>query len=172
MHLCGPGLTTTSYKKRKQKVTKAQQEELERGWRERNQRLKEMRLPKETFEQYMEWVYGRGKKAKGQTNTGKKITKAIPSMAACTKENDAAKYSSNKDNDIRQDPKALDKMHSGSSKVVVISHGNFWATGACKTKQTPTYTGTKIIGIAVLHKSCLQPVFSQEEAIDIARMRR
>jgi len=34
------------------------------------------------------------------------------------------------------------------------------------------YTGTKIIGIAVQHKSCLQPVFSVEEARDSARMRR
>jgi hypothetical protein len=34
------------------------------------------------------------------------------------------------------------------------------------------YTGTEVIGIAVMHKSCLQPVFSQQEAQDSARMRR
>ena len=34
------------------------------------------------------------------------------------------------------------------------------------------YTGTEVIGIAVMHKSCLQPVFSQLEAQDSARMRR
>jgi hypothetical protein len=39
MHLCGPELTTTSTRKREVKVTKAQQEEIERGWRERNARL-------------------------------------------------------------------------------------------------------------------------------------
>jgi hypothetical protein len=34
------------------------------------------------------------------------------------------------------------------------------------------YTGTKIIGVAVLHKSCLQPVSSRQDAEDIAKMRR
>lgn len=34
------------------------------------------------------------------------------------------------------------------------------------------YTGDQIIGITVVHKSCLQPVFSQQEAIDAASMRR
>ena len=36
----------------------------------------------------------------------------------------------------------------------------------------PEYTGDRLLGIAVLHKSCLQPVFSQEDAIEISRMRR
>ena len=56
------GLTTTSTRERKTNITKSQQEELERGWRDRNVRLKEMHLPKETFEQYLEWVYGKGTK--------------------------------------------------------------------------------------------------------------
>ena len=34
------------------------------------------------------------------------------------------------------------------------------------------YTGDKIIGITIVHKSCLQPVFNQQEAIDAANMRR
>lgn len=34
------------------------------------------------------------------------------------------------------------------------------------------YTGDKILGITIVHKSCLQPVFSQQEAIDAANMRR
>lgn len=34
------------------------------------------------------------------------------------------------------------------------------------------YTGTEIIGVTVLHKSCLQPVFNKQEAIDAASMRR
>lgn len=167
MHLCGPELTTTLYKKRKQKVTRAQQEELERGWRDRNQRLKEMRLPKETFEQYLEWVYGRGKKAKGQTAPGKKITKAIPTMVTSKEDTDTAKA----------EYTYLDKTDQGKvgeieNKCDVPRHGNFWTTGACKTKPSPTYTGTKMIGIAVLHKSCLQPIFSQDEAIEVAHMRR
>ena len=44
--------------------------------------------------------------------------------------------------------------------------------GAITIKQTPQYTGTKIIGIGTLHKSNAVPVFSDEEAKDISRMRR
>ena len=34
------------------------------------------------------------------------------------------------------------------------------------------YTGDKIIGIATMHKSNAVPVFSDEEAVDISKMRR
>ena len=34
------------------------------------------------------------------------------------------------------------------------------------------YTGDQVLGVTVLHKSCLQPVFSKQDAIDAARMRR
>lgn len=34
------------------------------------------------------------------------------------------------------------------------------------------YTGTKILGIATMHKSNAVPVFSDEQAVDISRMRR
>jgi len=44
--------------------------------------------------------------------------------------------------------------------------------GDCTKKDPVMYTGDKVLGIAVLHKSCLQPVFSTEEAIDISKMRR
>lgn len=40
-------------------------------------------------------------------------------------------------------------------------------------KETLKYDGErKLLGIAVLHKSCLQPVFSQKDAEEIAKMRR
>lgn len=34
------------------------------------------------------------------------------------------------------------------------------------------YTGDKVMGVTIVHKSCLQPVFNQQEAIDAANMRR
>lgn len=37
---------------------------------------------------------------------------------------------------------------------------------------TLKYTGDKLIGVTIIHKSCLQPIFSQEQAIDAAHMRR
>ena len=45
-------------------------------------------------------------------------------------------------------------------------------TGALRTKEIPKYTGTKILGIGTMHKSNAVPVFSAEEAHDIATMRR
>lgn len=34
------------------------------------------------------------------------------------------------------------------------------------------YTGDQLLGVTIVHKSCLQPVFNQQEAIDAANMRR
>ena len=42
----------------------------------------------------------------------------------------------------------------------------------CARAPDKVYTGDKMLGITVLHKSCLRPVFSQQEAIDAATMRR
>ena len=44
--------------------------------------------------------------------------------------------------------------------------------GACTKPPDKIYTGTMIKGIATMHKSNAVPVFSDEQAIDIARMRR
>lgn len=43
---------------------------------------------------------------------------------------------------------------------------------SCVKKESPQYTGDLVIGIAVMHKSCLQPVISQEQAEASAKMRR
>ena len=45
-------------------------------------------------------------------------------------------------------------------------------TGAVRTKDIPQYTGTKIIGIGTMHKSNAVPVFREEDAVEISRMRR
>jgi len=39
-------------------------------------------------------------------------------------------------------------------------------------KENQKYTGNAILGIGTLHKSSAIPVFSEEEAIEIAQMRR
>lgn len=44
--------------------------------------------------------------------------------------------------------------------------------GGTKPVQSLRYTGTKMIGIGTLHKSNAVPVFSDEEAIAMAQMRR
>lgn len=45
-------------------------------------------------------------------------------------------------------------------------------SGAVRTKDIPQYTGTKIKGIGTMHKSNAVPIFSDEEAVAIATMRR
>ena len=46
-------------------------------------------------------------------------------------------------------------------------------TGGNATLKPPkVYTGNKVKGIATMHKSNAVPVFSDEEAIDISKMRR
>ena len=140
MHLEGPGLTTTRYRKPKEKMTKARRAELESGWRERNVRLKEMGLPKETFEQYLDWVYGRGKKTKSNV---REVAPTLPTNRKATE-----------------------------PSVSKIPSLRTFVTGPCATKPSPTYTGTKIIGIGTMHKSNMVPVFSDEEAKDISKMRR
>ena len=44
--------------------------------------------------------------------------------------------------------------------------------GGSTAAVTKVYTGDKIIGIATMHKSNAVPVFSDEEAVEISRMRR
>lgn len=46
-----------------------------------------------------------------------------------------------------------------------VTHG-----GTAKSIQN--YTGTEVLGIGTLHKSNAQPIFSKEEATDIAHMHR
>ncbi len=172
MHLASPGLTTTSIKKRKNKITKAQQGDLERGWRDRNVRLKQMGLQKETFEQYLVWwVYGKGKKNKAEAKNGTKgpapTSTKIANKGQCDIGNtpkyniDRGGSNDNHKNDYSTEPS------NGSQ-----TRRKSWVTGPCASKPSPTYTGTKIIGICQMAKSNAVPVFSDEEAIEISKMRR
>ena len=63
----------------------------------------------------------------------------------------------------------LKKPNIRETKEVLSLNTNIGSTAKVETTK---YTGDKLIGIAVVHKSCLQPVFSQEQATEIARMRR
>lgn len=159
MHIEGPWLSTTRTKKRAERTTKTERDELERQWHERNSRLKQIGLKKESFEQFLEWVYGRGKKMdkdrsfekQSSTNTAKECVEEYKTK--------------NSDKDVIKTTREGYKDKS-------TSHGKLWVTGPCTTKQTPAYTGTKIIGIGTMHKSNAVPIFSDEEAKDISRMRR
>jgi hypothetical protein len=47
-----------------------------------------------------------------------------------------------------------------------------FTAGPCTKPEQKVYTGTKMKGIGVMHKSNSVPIFSDEEAVDIAKMRR
>ena len=57
---------------------------------------------------------------------------------------------------------------STSTHIPSLSTGNQGGTLAAPK----VYTGTKVKGIATMHKSNAVPVFSDEEAVEISRMRR
>lgn len=45
-------------------------------------------------------------------------------------------------------------------------------SGSTRPQEHKEYTGVNMIGISIIHKSCLQPIFSKESATDAANMRR
>ena len=57
-----------------------------------------------------------------------------------------------------------------STTAHIKSRGDY--TGNATMPAPKVYTGTKVKGIATMHKSNAVPVFSNEEAIDISKMRR
>ena len=44
--------------------------------------------------------------------------------------------------------------------------------GNTDLKESPSYTGDKLLGIATMHKSNMVPVFDSQSAEDISKMRR
>ena len=62
------------------------------------------------------------------------------------------------------------KIPPGRETPYIASRDTGWV--ACTKGTDKVYTGSAVVGIAVQHKSCLQPVFSQEAAIESAKMRR
>lgn len=44
--------------------------------------------------------------------------------------------------------------------------------GSTAPAEQKEYTGNQMLGIAIMHKSCLQPVFSEQAAKESASMRR
>jgi hypothetical protein len=86
-----------------------------------------------------------------------------------------------------QGVEAEDRKRSRALKAEPLSYTLSAPAGRGNTRHIPSlnsgagvatlapakvYTGTKVKGIATMHKSNAVPVFSDEEAIDIARMRR
>ena len=61
-------------------------------------------------------------------------------------------------------------LHRGSDQPKIPSLP--FTAGPCVKPEEKVYTGNKIKGIGTMHKSNAVPIFSDEEAVDIAKMRR
>ena len=64
----------------------------------------------------------------------------------------------------------MPKTPPGRETPRVESQDTGWVP--CVAVKDNTYTGTKVKGIGTMHKSNGVPIFSDEEAIDISKMRR
>ena len=62
------------------------------------------------------------------------------------------------------------KIPPGRETPRIASLDTGWV--ACTKGTDNVYTGTKVKGIGTMHKSNAVPIFSDEEAIDISKMRR
>ena len=62
------------------------------------------------------------------------------------------------------------KLYRGSDSPKIPSRGD--ASGVAARPPDKVYTGNTIVGISTMHKSNAVPVFSQEDAIEISKMRR
>ena len=62
------------------------------------------------------------------------------------------------------------KFPPGREPVAVKSLDTGWVT--CSRPTDKEYTGTKVKGIGTMHKSNAVPIFSDDEAIEISKMRR
>jgi hypothetical protein len=62
------------------------------------------------------------------------------------------------------------KVPPGRETPVINSVDTGWVP--CTKHQDTEYTGTKVKGIGTMHKSNAVPIFSDQEAVDISKMRR
>ena len=140
MHLVGPYLTTTNYRRRNSKVTKSKMAKWEADYRERCKLNKRLGLPKETFDEYLDIIHGRVKV---------------------------------KSNFVPLQPKVDPILEQIKRHKEMYPSGNGFGTASSTAKKEPQkYTGTLIKGIATMHKSNAVPVIDDEQAKEIARMRR
>lgn len=82
-------------------------------------------------------------------------------------------YGKKKIKDFKPKSKNLPVKESNTGPVYPSLNTNFKElSGVCAKKEEQVYTGSKLIGIAVMHKSNLVPVFSRDDATELAKMRR
>lgn len=150
MSLVGPYLTTTNYKKPKQKkLTQAKLEALQIEWRKYNKRMRQTNmhsLQYDTFEDYLAYIRGTPK----PRSQPKEFKTYKPETSYA-----------------RETP----NIPSYTSKA---------SFAPCTKREQLQYTGERrLVGIATMHKSNMVPVFADDDdktgskqATEIAKMRR
>jgi hypothetical protein len=139
------GLSSLNTKKRKIKITKAKLQELELQWREHNRSMKRKGmhdLRYDTLDEYINYCYGKVK---------------MPDQRDYRNFTPYQPPTSWRRDDHREKYPSAELMPSD---------------GRGTKQERMKYTGTLVKGIATMHKSNAVPIISQEEATDIARMRR
>ena len=82
--------------------------------------------------------------------------------------------------DVKTVVPKTDKLYTGNKNGRILRPGSDTRSipsldsgvGLAPRRERNTYTGDAMIGIGQLHKSNAVPVFKQEDAIDLAKMRR
>lgn len=145
MHLVGPYMTTTNYRKRKQKkLTDNQRQKLEIEWRAYNKRMRQMNCHNAQFENFDDYVlYTRGQyKSKVQKSVENSVYNPHENASYCRETKNYPSLSNN-------------------------------IAGYAPKKESTKYTGDLIVGIATMHKSNAVPVMrGTQQAQEIAQMRR
>lgn len=145
MHLVGPYMTTTNYRKQKQKkMTSAKLDKLRVEWRAYNKRMRKANCHSAQFDEFDDYVaYTQGKAPKVQKSAEFQEYKPQKSV----------------------NPRETQTYPSLSNNIA----------GFAPRKESPVYSGERqLLGIATMHKSNMVPVFAdkKEEAKEIASMRR
>jgi len=145
MHLVGPYMPTTNYKKRKKKqLSQKRLDELQVEWRQYNKRMRRNHmhsLQYETFEDYLAYVRGTPPKRKKEEKEFKPYAPSQPHV-----------------------------RHTESYPSLKTSDA---VPGYCPKRESLKYTGDLIVGIATMHKSNAVPVMrGTKQAEEIANMRR
>ena len=144
MHLVGPYMTTTNYKKRKQKkLTDNQRTKIEQEWRAYNKSMRKAHCHNQQFDTLEEYIaYTQGKH-----------------IAKPKKTTEFKEYTPN-------------YSYRGSDKRIP-STGNGIGNAAVKERNVYNGE-RQLLGIATMHKSNMVPVFAdnKEQAVEIAQMRR
>jgi predicted nuclease with TOPRIM domain len=113
MHLI-KGVCTLNTRKPKQKITKAKQIQLEQEFKEHNKFLKSIHMPKITFEEYVDQVFGRVNKQKKKTDS------LVSSTPIAYRANTYASVTSTAKN-INSCAKKEAQVYSGEQKLLGIA---------------------------------------------------